>query len=297
MILLDLDTEDICESDNGSGGVNVIKSYIAKCQNVDMANAVIEARKITDLPWLTEDSPFTIISGNDAISFKQTLIAKSKKVLQEASYTISGLSTEKSTLLDMYKSPCCYVIVHELSNGTAVIQGVDLLWESNNFLLTKGLQSIELTNLDVGWVKEDSNTAVITFKSITDQLAPEILNYATIVDIVEPEPILPTLSINVISNFLHLEYLKGGSGGFTLVMYLDMGHEVLSFNIKDVTKPINLNTYLCGLPASQGYVDIEVTLVSSTGTVSDEDEVNVGIDEVELGEQSYIITDVNGVSC
>ena len=119
-------SDDDCADSFGG----LVKSWVADIKDVDIENAVLDAKgRITDLPWLTVDSPYVelIPDSNDQSFFNQEGSRDDNgkyTAAGTANYTFAGVNEAKYESAEKFIECCSLIIVHEWSNGFATVQGV-----------------------------------------------------------------------------------------------------------------------------------------------------------------------------
>lgn len=108
----------------------LVKSYVADIKDIDLENAVVDAKgRITDLPWLTVDTPYVelIPDSNDQSFFNQEGSRDDNgkyTATGTANYTFAGVNEAKYEAAEKLIDCCAIIAVHEWSNGFATVQGL-----------------------------------------------------------------------------------------------------------------------------------------------------------------------------
>ncbi len=131
-------SEDECGSGSGDSDSGVAESYIAKCRDLsfDLATFDVDGN-LTDIPWATVSSPYVHVvpTNDDSAYYNQKYDDVNDLVVQEGYFRISGINATNVAAADLYKDGCCFVAIHVLQNGKAIIQGVEKVFYEGEFHL------------------------------------------------------------------------------------------------------------------------------------------------------------------
>lgn len=131
-------SEDECGSGSGDSDSGVAESYIAKCRDLafDLATFDIDGN-LTDIPWITVSSPYVHIvpTSDESAYYNQKYDDVNDLVVQEGYFRIAGINATNVKAADLYKDGCCFVAIHVLHNGKAIIQGVEKVFYEGEFHL------------------------------------------------------------------------------------------------------------------------------------------------------------------
>jgi len=290
-------SEDECGSGSGDSDSGVAESYIAKCRDLsfDLATFDVDGN-LTDIPWATVSSPYVHVvpTNDDSAYYNQKYDDVNDLVVQEGYFRISGINATNVAAADLYKDGCCFVAIHVLQNGKAIIQGVEKVFYEGEFHLVPSGGKTTAKSVNVN-TNSGSLPARLDFvlSSYSEHFSLFIEDINPFLDIEPPEepPGTPTISNNITGAVISAPTASTadcGHGTVKTAVYLNnnpAGHISLG------SYPFDAAAHFCGQD-SDGATSIKVssTVTTVCGTVAD-------VDTIPITVTGGIISAVNGVSC
>lgn len=290
-------SEDECGSGSGDSDSGVAESYIAKCRDLafDLATFDIDGN-LTDIPWATVNNPYVHVvpTSDDSAYYNQKYDDVNDLVVQEGYFRISGINATNVAAADLYKDGCCFVAIHVLQNGKAIIQGVEKVFYEGEFHLVPSGGKTTAKSVNVN-TNSGSLPARLDFvlSSYSEHFSLFIEDINPFLDIEPPEEPsgTPTISNNITGAVISAPTASTadcGHGTVKTAVYLNnnpAGH------ISVDTYPFDAAAHFCG-QAAGGATSIKVsgTVTTICGTVAD-------VDTIPITVTGGIISHVNGVAC
>lgn len=290
-------SEDECGSGSGDSDSGVAESYIAKCRDLsfDLATFDVDGN-LTDIPWATVSSPYVHIvpTNDDSAYYNQKYDDVNDLVVQEGYFRISGINATNVAAADLYKDGCCFVAIHVLQNGKAIIQGVEKVFYEGEFHLVPSGGKTTAKSVNVN-TNSGPLPARLDFvlSSYSEHFSLFIEDINPFLDIEPPDvPVgTPTISNNITGAVIAAPTVSTadcGHGTVKTAVYLNndpAGHISLG------SYPFDAAAHFCRQDAN-GATSIKVssTVTTICGTVAD-------VDTIPITVTGGIISHVNGVLC
>lgn len=290
-------SEDECGSGSGDSDSGVAESYIAKCRDLafDLATFDIDGN-LTDIPWATVSNPYVHVvpTSDDSAYYNQKYDDVNDLVVQEGYFRISGINATNVAAADLYKDGCCFVAIHVLQNGKALLQGVEKVFYDEEFHLVPSGGKTTAKSVNVN-TNSGSLPARLDFvlSSYSEHFSLFIEDINPFLDIEPPDvPIgTPTIANNITGAVIAAPTVSTadcGHGTVKTAVYLNnnpAGHISLG------SYPFDAAAHFCAQDAN-GATSIKVssTVTTVCGTVAD-------VDTIPITVTGGVISHVNGVSC
>lgn len=290
-------SEDECGAGSGDSDSGVAESYIAKCMDLsfDLATFDIDGN-LLDIPWATISNPYTHVvpSNDESAYYNQKYDDVNDIVIQEGYFRIVGLNATNVSAAGLYKDGCCFVAIHVLQNGTAIIQGVEKVFYDEEFHLVPsgGKTTAKSVNVNTNSGEVPARLDFV-LSSYSEHFSLFIEDINPFFDIEPPE--IPT-GTPTISNTV-----TGALIGNPTIATADCGHGTVkttvylnnnpSGYVSVEAYPFDAAAHFCGMPAL-GATSIQVsgTVTTLCGTVAD-------VDTIPITVTGGIISAVGGVAC
>ena len=290
-------SEDECGSGSGDSDSGVAESYIAKCRDLsfDLATFDVDGN-LTDIPWATVSSPYVHVvpTNDDSAYYNQKYDDVNDLVVQEGYFRISGINATNVAAADLYKDGCCFVAIHVLQNGKAIIQGVEKVFYEGEFHLVPSGGKTTAKSVNVN-TNSGALPARLDFvlSSYSEHFSLFIEDINPFLDIEPPEEPsgTPTISNNITGAVIAAPTASTadcGHGTVKTAVYLNnnpAGHISLG------SYPFDAAAHFCAQDAN-GATSIKVssTVTTVCGTVAD-------VATIPITVTGGIISHVNGVAC
>ena len=287
-------SEDECGSGSGDSDSGVAESYIAKCRDLsfDLATFDIDGN-LTDIPWATVSSPYVHVvpTNDDSAYYNQKYDDVNDLVVQEGYFRISGINATNVAAADLYKDGCCFVAIHVLQNGKAIIQGVEKVFYEGEFHLVPSGGKTTAKSVNVN-TNSGSLPARLDFvlSSYSEHFSLFIEDINPFLDIEPPAPpTAPTVSLSLVGTVLTATWDNGGDAGAVKSLKLVSG---LSEHILPTAGAArDVREDLCGNFTVTTW-DVVATITNSEDTDSDS---IIGM--IERTTAGFAFAGINGVDC
>lgn len=237
---------ETCESDSNASDQYVVKSYVAKCKDLDISGAIFNSEgDLIDIPWLTASNPYVEIipAEDESAYFKEVYDEARDIVVQDSYFNILGLDKLKKRAATLFRDRCCLVLIHILNTGQAIIQGVDKLFLGEWVLVTTRVNATHNSGTIVTSVGKSIAGSNLVFTSVSRNYALFIENPNPFFDIVEDEeePCNAPSVANIYSNGVLNPVANGnGQSHVTVISAIYFNNDKENYITADVF-PFNYN--------------------------------------------------------
>lgn len=168
-------TDGDCGSDSGTSDSGITDSYIAKCKDLSLGAAVFDIDgNLTDIPWATASNPYihVVPASDDSAYYNQKYDDVNDLVIHESYFRINGINTTNAQAADIFKDGCCFVAIHVLPSGKAIIQGVEKVFYEDEFHLVPsgGKATTKSVNVNTNSGDEPARLDIV-FSSVTEHFS------------------------------------------------------------------------------------------------------------------------------
>lgn len=178
-------SEDECGSISGDSDSGIAESYIAKCTDLALDSATFDVDgNLTDIPWASGSNPYVHVvpSSDESAYYNQKYDDVNDLVVQEGYFRISGLNATNVAAANLYKDGCCFVAIHVLQNGKAIIQGVEKVFYEADFHLMPSGGKTTAKSVNVNTNSGDLPARIdIVLSSYSEHFSLYISNIATFI--------------------------------------------------------------------------------------------------------------------